>query len=145
MRARTIDPMKVAMLALVVLTGCASTSIAPPDDSRPAPTHAQSGEIAAREQRCIEQSSLSEAYRIAAAAGRTDYCADLAIEAAQQERVAEVARCRIEGAHALAALAPEEQAEYALEVRDERDRAALWRSSSLRGRLERRGSGVAAA
>ena len=125
MRARTIDPMKVATLALVVLTGCASTSIAPPDAPRPSTKSMQGGEIAAREQRCIEQSSLREAYRIAAAAGGTDLCADLAIEAAQQERVAEVARCRNEAAHALAALAPEERAEYALEAREERDRASL--------------------
>jgi hypothetical protein len=121
--------MKTMLPALAfALAGCAAATMPPsaahPGDPRLAEMLQQSREIAAHEQRCIDQGSARAADRIAMAAANHDAFTALQIQAAAHEQSREIARCRAKAERANGALSSSERSEYERQARQEHDRAA---------------------
>jgi len=116
---------KIALIAIVLLAGCAATDTQTPvTDPKIASLEQERRAIAEREQQCIDNTLIHSRDEMAHLAA-TAASGDLPMQRAKNERDRELSECRAEADGQNAEISSRERDEYALEAQQERDRASL--------------------
>ncbi|HXO94044.1 MAG TPA: hypothetical protein VN825_07900 [Candidatus Acidoferrum sp.] len=116
---------KVALIAIVLLAGCASTDTQTPvTDPKIASLEQERRAIAEREQQCIDNTLIHSRDEMAHLAA-TAASGDSPMQRAKNERDRELSECRAKADSDNAQISERERSEYALEAQRERDRASL--------------------
>jgi hypothetical protein len=116
---------KIALIAIVLLAGCAATDTQTPvTDPKIASLEQERRAIAEREQQCIDNTLIHSRDEMAHLAA-TAASGDLPMQRAKNERDRELSECRAKADSDNAQISERERSEYALEAKQERDRASL--------------------
>jgi hypothetical protein len=116
---------KVALIAIVLLAGCAATDTQTPvTDPKIASLEQERRAIAEREQQCIDNTLIHSRDEMAHLAA-TAASGDSPMQRAKNERDRELSECRAKADSDNAQISERERSEYALEAQRERDRASL--------------------
>jgi hypothetical protein len=117
---------KLALIAIVLLAGCAATNTqAPGADPKITSLEEQRRTIAEREQQCIDNALKHSRDEMAHVAATSDASAELLMQRAKNEGDRELSECRAKADGENAEISERERDEYALEAQQERDRASL--------------------
>ncbi len=117
---------KIALIAIVLLAGCAATDTQTPvTDPKIASLEQERRAIAEREQQCIDNTLIHSRDEMAHLAATCDASGDLPMQRAKNERDRELSECRAKADSDNAQISERERSEYSLEAQQERDRASL--------------------
>jgi hypothetical protein len=116
---------KIALIAIVLLAGCAATDTQTPvTDPKIASLEQERRAIAEREQQCIDNTLIHGRDEMAHLTA-TAASGDLPMQLAKNERDRQFSECRAKADSDNAQISERERNEYALEAQQERDRASL--------------------
>ena len=117
---------KLALVAIVLLAGCAATKTQTPGaDPKITSLEEERRTIAEREQQCIDNTLKHGRDEMANIAATSDASVESLIQRAKNERDRELSECRAKADGQNAEISSRERDEYALEAQQERDRASL--------------------
>jgi hypothetical protein len=117
---------KLALVAIVLLAGCAATRTQTPGaDPKITSLEEERRTIAEREQQCIDNTLKHGRDEMANIAATPDASVESLIQRAKNKRDRELSECRAEADGQNAEISERERDEYALQAQQERDRASL--------------------
>jgi len=117
---------KLALVAIILLAGCASTNARTGDsDARIAQLEKKSLTLAESEKRCIDEAMTRSRDETARIAGTPDASVELQTQRGAEERDREISQCRAWADAENAEIAEQERNEYELQAQQERNRASF--------------------
>jgi hypothetical protein len=117
---------KLALVGIILLAGCASSSIRTSDsDPRLAQFENKRRAVAEKKKQCIDETLTRSRDEMAGITATPDASVESQTQRVNHERDREISQCRITANDENAKISEHERKEYELQAQEERDRASL--------------------